>query len=229
MRYGKRLNSIRKEVELNKHYDLDGAISLLKENSKVKFDETLEVSVKLGVDPKQSDQMVRGVAALPHGTGKKVRVAVFAKNEQAKEALDAGADIVGAEDLVEKISKGELEFDRCVATPDMMALVGRVAKILGPKGLMPNPKLGTVTVNVKNAISSIKSGQVEFRVEKAGIVHAGLGKLSFSKEFLAENVKSFFEQLSKSKPQTSKGVFIVKANITSSMGVGLKLDLNSVL
>ncbi|MGV3279126.1 50S ribosomal protein L1 [Rickettsiales bacterium LUAb2] len=229
MKLGKRLKTVKASTDFTKVYSVSEAIDFLKENSKVKFDETLEVSVKLGVDPKQSDQMVRGVVSLPGGTGKKLRVAVFAKDAKAEEAKQAGADIVGAEDLVEKISAGEIDFDRCVATPDMMALIGRVAKVLGPKGLMPNPKLGTVTMNIKEAVTNIKAGQVEFRIEKAGIVHAGLGKLSFSKEALIENVKTFFDQLSKSKPATSKGVFIVKANITSTMGLGLKLDISSVL
>ena len=229
MKISKRIKEIKSKVDLQKIYNVEEAVNILKDNSKVKFDETLEVAVKLGVDPKYSDQMVRGFVNLPNGTGKVVRVAVFAKESKAEEAKLAGADIVGADDLVEKINAGEINFDRCIATPDVMALVGRVAKILGPKGLMPNPKLGTVTVNIKEAIASIKAGQVEFRVEKNGIVHAGLGKISFTKEALVANIKAFFDKLSKSRPQGAKGVFIVRASLTSTMNVGLNLDLSTVL
>lgn len=228
MKLGKRLKKIKSEIDLNKVYKLEEAVEMIKDKTAVKFDETIELAVKLGVDPKYSDQMVRGVVDLPSGTGKVVRVAVFAKDAKAEEAKAAGADVVGAEDLVEKITKGELNFDRCVATPDVMALVGRVAKILGPKGLMPNPKLGTVTMNLKDTISSIKNGQVEFKVEKNGIVHVGLGKLSFTKEALVVNIKAFFDKLSKSRPQGAKGVFVVRASLTSTMGVGLRLDLSSM-
>lgn len=229
MKIGKRLKKIKSEIDLNKVYKLEEAVDILKDRSTVKFDESIELAIKLGVDPKYSDQMVRGVVDLPSGTGKVVRVAVFAKDSKAEEARVAGADVVGAEDLVEKITKGEVDFDRCVATPDVMALVGRVAKILGPKGLMPNPKLGTVTMNLKDTIASIKSGQVEFKVEKNGIVHVGLGKLSFTKDALIVNIKSFFDKLSKSRPQGAKGVFLLRASLSSTMGVGLKLDLNSML
>lgn len=228
MKLGKRLKKIKSEIDLNKVYKLEEAVEMIKDKTAVKFDETIELAVKLGVDPKYSDQMVRGVVDLPSGTGKVVRVAVFAKDTKAEEAKAAGADVVGAEDLVEKITKGELNFDRCVATPDVMALVGRVAKILGPKGLMPNPKLGTVTMNLKDTISSIKNGQVEFKVEKNGIVHVGLGKLSFTKEALVVNIKAFFDKLSKSRPQGAKGVFVVRASLSSTMGVGLRVDLSSM-
>lgn len=229
MKVGKRLTNLKETIDLKTVYSVEEAVEVLKSNSSVKFDEALEVAIKLGVDPKYSDQMVRGVVSLPNGTGKKVRVAVLAKGAKAEEAKAAGAEVVGAEDLVEQINSGNIDFDRCIATPDVMALVGRVAKILGPKGLMPNPKLGTVTINVKEAVEAIKSGQVEFRVDKTGIVHAALGKLSFTKEALVDNIKAFFDKIAKSRPQGAKGVFIVRASLSSTMGVGLKLNLDTVL
>ena len=225
----KRLAKVNSSIDKNKVYSLAEAVSLLKSNSTVKFDETLDVAVKLGVNPQHSDQLVRGVTILPHGTGKTVSVAVFAKGEKAQEAKDAGADIVGAEDLVEQIEKGEINFEKCIATPDMMAVLGRVAKILGPKGLMPNAKLGSVTVNVKDAVKAAKGGQIEFRVEKTGIIHCGLGQLSFSEVALVENTKVLFEALSKAKPTGAKGSYFVKATLSSTMGVGLKIDIASAL
>lgn len=229
MKISKRIKNIKNNVDLNKEYLLEDAVEILKSNTSVKFDESLDIALQLGVDPKYSDQMVRGVVVLPHGSGKKIKVAVFAKGDKAEEAKAAGADIVGAEDLIERINNGEIDFQRCVATPDMMALVGRVAKILGPKGLMPNPKLGTVTMNIKSIVSDIKAGQVEFKVEKNGIVHTCLGKLSFPKEALIENIKTFFEKLSNSRPSGAKGVFMQKASVSSTMGVGLKINLDNIL
>jgi large subunit ribosomal protein L1 len=207
-----------------KLYTVREAIKILKEKSAVKFDETLDIAVNLGIDTKQSDQNVRGMVSLPHGTGKKTRVAVFAKGPKATEAKTAGADIVGDDDLIEKILKGELNFDRVIATPDMMAGLGKVAKILGPKGLMPNPKLGTVATDVKGAVEKAKAGQVEFRAEKAGVVHAGLGKLSFDKKKLEENAAAFMDAISKAKPASSKGVYIKKIVLSSTQGVGLRID-----
>ncbi|MDH5722530.1 MAG: 50S ribosomal protein L1 [Alphaproteobacteria bacterium] len=216
-------------VDRTKFYDLKEAIEVLKKCAKNrKFDETFEISLNLGVDTKHADQQVRGMVTLPHGTGASVKVAVFAKDDKAKEAKAAGADIVGAEDLVEKIQKGEIEFDRCIATPDMMALVGRVAKVLGPKGLMPNPKLGTVTPDVKKAVSEAKAGSIEFRAEKAGIVHAGVGKVSFDDKSLAENVSAFVAAIKKAKPAGAKGTYIQKVSVTSTMGPGLKINLDSI-
>ena len=203
-------------------------MKLVKDNANAKFDETVEVALNLGVDPRHADQMVRGVCNLPNGSGRKVRVAVFAKGAKAEEAKKAGADIVGAEDLVETITKGVIEFDRCIATPDMMGLVGRLGKVLGPRGLMPNPKVGTVTMDVANAVKAAKGGAVEFRVEKAGIVHAGVGKASFTEEQIAGNVKAFVDAVIKAKPQGAKGTFVKKVSISSTMGPGLKLDLASV-
>ncbi len=225
----KRIRKIKESLDLNKVYTIEEAVKSLISNSSLKFPETLDVAVKLGVNPQHSDQIVRGVVQLPNGTGKTARVAVFARGDKAQEAKDAGADIVGSEDLVEMIQKGEINFDKCIATPDMMALLGRVAKILGPKGLMPNAKLGSVTLNIKSAVESAKAGQVEFRAEKAGIVHAGLGKLNFKEESLVENVKVFFDALAKAKPSGAKGAYFIKASISSTMGVGLKLDLSSIV
>ena len=225
---GKRYAAARKLVERTKAYPIAEAVSLLKNAAKAKFDETIDVSINLGVDPKQSDQQVRGMVAMPNGIGKTIRVAVFARGDKAADALKAGADIVGADDLAEKISKGEINFDRCIATPDMMAVVGKIGKILGPRGLMPNPKLGTVTPNVAEAVKNAKSGQVEFRVEKAGIVHAGIGKASFSEEALAQNIKALFDAVSKAKPATSKGTYIRKISISSTMGPGIKVDASSL-
>ncbi|PCJ02312.1 MAG: 50S ribosomal protein L1 [Alphaproteobacteria bacterium] len=217
------------KVDREKFYALNDAIALLKEASKgSKFDETVEIAMNLGVDPKHADQQVRGMVSLPNGTGAIVRVAVFAKDEKAKEAKAAGADIVGAEDLVEKIQKGEVDFDRCIATPDMMALVGRVAKVLGPKGMMPNPKLGSVTPDVKKAVTDAKAGALEFRAEKAGVVHARVGKISFDDKKLAENVMAFVEAIKRAKPSGSKGTYINKVSLSSTMGPGLKIDFDTV-
>ncbi|MDR2007348.1 MAG: 50S ribosomal protein L1 [Alphaproteobacteria bacterium] len=225
----KRIRKIKESVDTNKVYAIEEAVKILMANSKLKFPETLDVAVKLGVNPQHSDQIVRGVVQLPNGTGKTVKIAVLARGDKAAEAQAAGADIVGAEDLIEIVEKGEINFDKLIATPDMMALLGRVAKILGPKGLMPNAKLGSVTVNVKGAVEAAKAGQVEFRAEKAGIVHAGLGKLNFKEDALIENVKVFFDALAKAKPSGAKGAYFVRASISSTMGVGLKLDLSSVV
>lgn len=219
---GKRLKKAYSEVDLKKIYSLTEALELVKANAKAKFDETIEISVNLGIDTSKTDQNVRGIVMLPNGTGKVFRVAVFAQGEKAEEAKNAGADIVGADDLVEKINKGELNFDRCIATPDLMALVGRVAKILGPRGLMPNPKTGTVTVNVAAAIKAVKGGQVDFRSDKGGVVHAGVGKASFSVDALHENIKNLYDVLLKEKPAASKGIFIKKMSVSSTMGIGVQ-------
>ncbi|TAE32122.1 MAG: 50S ribosomal protein L1 [Alphaproteobacteria bacterium] len=225
---GKRIKNARLQVNADKLYAIADALDTLKAGANAKFDETIEVAVALGVDARKSDQMVRGTAALPHGTGKTVRVAVFARDAKAAEAQAAGADIVGAEELVDKILQGEILFDRCIATPDMMGLVGRVAKTLGPKGLMPNPKLGTVTPNVADAVKAAKSGEIQFRMEKAGIVHAGIGKASFSADALKENLRAFMAALERSKPATSKGVFIKRVSVSSTMGVGMKVEINTI-
>lgn len=217
------------KVDRNKFYPLQEAISVLKECTKArKFDETIEVAMNLGVDPKHADQQVRGMISLPNGTGATVRVAVFAKDEKAEEAKKAGADLIGAEDLVEKIQNGQIDFDRCIATPDMMGLVGRVAKILGPKGMMPNPKLGTVTPNVEKAVKDAKGGALEFRAEKAGVVHARVGKASFDEKKLAENIIAFVDAIKKARPSGTKGTFIEKVSLTSTMGPGIKLDLETL-
>jgi large subunit ribosomal protein L1 len=212
-------------VERDRFYGVDEAISLVKSNATAKFDETVEVALNLGVDPRHADQMVRGVVNLPRGTGKSVRVAVFAKGGKADEAREAGADVVGAEDLMETIQGGQIDFDRVIATPDMMGVVGRLGKVLGPKGLMPNPKLGTVTMDVAKAINDAKSGQVEFRVEKAGIVHAGIGKASFSESDLKENFTAFMDAIIRNKPSGAKGKFVKKVSVSSTMGPGVKVDL----
>jgi large subunit ribosomal protein L1 len=225
---GKRTIKAHEVVDRTKFYPLGEAVKLIKGNAQAKFDETIEVAMNLGVDPRHADQMVRGVCNLPNGSGRKVRVAVFAKGAKAEEAKKAGADIVGAEDLVETVTKGTIEFDRCIATPDMMGLVGRLGKVLGPRGLMPNPKVGTVTMDVTGAVKAAKGGAVEFRVEKAGIVQAGIGKTSFSEEQIAGNVKAFVDAVLKAKPQGAKGTFVKKVSISSTMGPGLKLDLTSV-
>ena len=222
---GKRLKAGLATVDRDTVYSVTDAVKLVKGAAKAKFDETVEVAMNLGVDPKHADQMVRGVVALPHGTGKTMRVAVFAKGDKAKEAQDAGADLVGAEDLAEKIQAGEMNFDRVIATPDMMGVVGRLGKVLGPRGLMPNPKLGTVTADVKNAVKNAKAGEVQFRVEKAGIVQAGIGKASFSAEQLQENVKAFVDAIMKAKPAGSKGTYIKKISLSSTMGPGVKINL----
>ncbi|PSJ51403.1 50S ribosomal protein L1 [Kumtagia ephedrae] len=224
----KRVAKSREGLDRNKAYALDEAIKLLKERSAVKFDETVEVSLNLGVDPRHADQMVRGVVNLPNGTGRTVRVAVFAKGAKADEAKAAGADIVGAEDLVEIVQKGTIDFDRCIATPDMMPLVGRLGKVLGPRGMMPNPKVGTVTVDVAAAVKASKGGAVEFRVEKAGIVHAGVGKVSFDVAALEENVRALADAVNKAKPTGAKGVYMKKMSVSSTMGPGLKVDLASL-
>ncbi|MCC3304605.1 50S ribosomal protein L1 [Sneathiella sp. HT1-7] len=216
-------------IDREKFYALDEAVEIIKTHAKSKFDETIEIAMNLGVDPRHSDQMVRGVIQLPNGTGKSVRVAVFARGDKAEEATKAGADLVGAEDLMEKIQAGEMNFDRCIATPDMMAVVGRLGKVLGPRGLMPNPKLGTVTPNVAEAVEAAKGGQVEFRAEKSGIIHAGLGKSSFTKEALSENIKAFVGAVAKSKPSGAKGTFIKKIAVSSTMGPGVKLEIGDVI
>ena len=206
---------------------VEDAVKLIKGAASAKFDETLEIAMNLGVDPRHADQMVRGVVLLPNGTGKTVRVAVFARNQKAEEAKAAGADIVGAEDLLEIIQSGKIEFDRCIATPDMMPLVGRLGKILGPRNLMPNPKVGTVTMDVKSAVEAAKGGEVQFKVEKAGVIHAGIGKVSFTEEKLAENVRAFVEAVSKAKPAGAKGAYLKKVSLSSTMGPGVSLDLAS--
>lgn len=227
-RGGKRIREARKGVDANLLYSLPDAIKLIKKQSNAKFDETVELAINLGIDPRQSDQAVRGVVAMPNGIGKDVRVAVFAQDKKADEAKKAGADIVGAEELVEQIKKGEINFDRCIATPDMMAIAGQVARILGPRGLMPNPKLGTVTNDVADAIKSAKSGQVEFKAEKAGVVHAGIGKISFTEKALEENIKAFVVALKKAKPESSKGTYLERVAVSSTMGPGIKVDVSSL-
>ncbi len=228
MAKGKRLTDGYKDIDRNAFYDAAKAVKLVKERAKAKFDETIEVALNLNIDPRKADQNVRGTVMLPNGTGKALRIAVFAKAERAEEAKAAGADIVGAEDLAEKVQAGQIEFDRCLATPDMMALVGRLGKILGPRGLMPNPRLGTVTANIGEAVKAAKGGQVEFRAEKAGIVHAGIGKASFSEAALLENVRAFVGAISRGKPSGVKGTFIKKVSLSSTMGPGLKLEISSL-
>ena len=210
-------------------YSVEDAVKFVKANGKTKFDETVEISVNLGIDPRHADQQVRGVVQLPNGTGKSLRVAVFAKDAKAEAARAAGADIVGADDLAEKVQAGEIDFDRCIATPDMMAVVGRLGRILGPRGLMPNPKLGTVTQDVATAIKAAKGGEVQYRCEKAGIVHAGIGKVSFAEDALAQNVRAFVDAIQKAKPSGAKGTYILKASISSTMGPGVKLDIQNAL
>ena len=220
----KRYAAASKSVDHDRSYTIKDAVKLLKENAKAKFDETIEIAMNLGVDPRHADQMVRGTVSLPHGTGKSLRVAVFAKDAKADEARAAGADIVGAEDLMEQVQAGTIDFDRCIATPDMMGVVGRLGKVLGPKGLMPNPKLGTVTPNVAEAVKAAKAGQIEFRAEKLGIVHAGIGKASFSEDQLVENIAAFVQAIQQARPTGAKGTFMKKVSVTSTMGPGLKLD-----
>jgi large subunit ribosomal protein L1 len=228
MAHNTRLEAARKTVEAIKAYTLSDAIALAKSNATAKFDETIEISMNLGIDPRHADQMVRGLVGLPNGTGKTLRVGVFARGAKADEARAAGADVVGAEDLGEKIQAGEIDFDRCIATPDMMALVGRLGKILGPRGLMPNPRLGTVTMDVKGAITAAKAGQVEFRAEKAGIVHAGIGKASFPTEKLLENARAFADAIVKARPTGAKGTYVQKVAVSSSMGPGVRVDVTSL-
>ncbi|MEM9750259.1 MAG: 50S ribosomal protein L1 [Pseudomonadota bacterium] len=225
----KRIAAARSAVDRNKQYSLDEALKLLKENASAKFDETVEIAINLGVDPRHADQMVRGVCNLPNGSGRSVRVAVFAKDAKAEEAKAAGADIVGADDLAESIQGGEINFDRVIATPDMMPLVGRLGKVLGPRGLMPNPKVGTVTPDVTKAVKDAKGGAVEFRVEKAGIVHAGVGKASFEANALGENIRALVDAIVKAKPSGAKGTYVRKVAVSSTMGPGLKIDPAAVL
>jgi len=225
---GKRLKAAQVGIDRLKLYGIDEAVKLLKERAKSKFDETIEIAMNLGVDPRHADQMVRGVCNLPNGTGRTVRVAVFARGANADAAKAAGADIVGAEDLVEEVQKGNINFDRCIATPDMMPLVGRLGKVLGPRGLMPNPKVGTVTTDVAGAVRSAKGGAVEFRVEKAGIIHAGIGKASFSDQALAENVRAFADAVIRARPTGAKGTFVKRISLSSTMGVGLRIEPASV-
>jgi len=226
---GKRLKKAKESIDRNALYELGDAVKLIKENATSKFDETVEIALNLGVDPRHADQMVRGVVSLPHGTGKSLRVAVFAKGDKVKEAENAGADFVGAEDLADKIKKGEIDFDRCIATPDMMGVVGQLGKILGPKGLMPNPKLGTVTMDVAGAVSAAKAGQIEFRVEKAGIIHAGVGKASFSAEALTDNLTAFIGAIAKAKPSGAKATYMKRATVSTTMGPGVKLNIGTML
>lgn len=228
MAHNKRLKAAQQKVEASKTYGLAEAIALVKANATAKFDETIEISMNLGIDPRHADQMVRGLVGLPNGTGKTLRVGVFARGAKAEEALAAGADVVGADDLAEKVQAGDIQFDRCIATPDMMALVGRLGKILGPRGLMPNPRLGTVTMDVKGAITAAKAGQVEFRAEKAGIVHAGIGKASFAEDKLLENAKAFADAIVKAKPTGAKGTYVQKAALSSTMGPGVRVDVASL-
>ncbi|KEO58029.1 50S ribosomal protein L1 [Thioclava indica] len=224
---GKRTKAAREAFAGKDNLSIKEAVSLIKSNAHAKFDETLEIAMNLGVDPRHADQMVRGVVALPNGTGKTVRVAVFARGAKAEEAQAAGADIVGAEDLMETIQSGKIEFDRCIATPDMMPLVGRLGKVLGPRNLMPNPKVGTVTMDVATAVTAAKGGEVQFKVEKAGVIHGGIGKVSFSEEKLVENVRAFVDAVSKARPVGAKGTYMKKVSLSSTMGPGVSLDVAS--
>jgi large subunit ribosomal protein L1 len=226
---GKRVTKAREGIDPAKAYALDEAVKLVKERAKSKFDETIEIAMNLGVDPRHADQMVRGVVTLPNGTGRSQRVAVFARGAKADEARAAGADVVGAEDLVERVQGGNIDFDRCIATPDLMPLVGRLGKVLGPRGIMPNPKVGTVTMDVKGAVAGAKGGSVEFRVEKAGIVQAGVGKASFSAEKLVENIRAFADAVNKAKPAGAKGHYINRVALSSTMGPGVKIDTATLI
>jgi large subunit ribosomal protein L1 len=225
---GKRLAAALAAVDREKFYPLAEGVKTIKQAAKAKFDETIEISMNLGVDPRHADQMVRGAVNLPHGTGKTLRVAVFAKGDKAEEAKAAGADVVGADDLAERVQSGDMPFDRVIATPDMMPVVGKLGRVLGPRGLMPNPKLGTVTPNVKEAVEAAKGGQVQFRVEKAGIVHAGVGKASFEEDKLVENVRAFVDAINKAKPSGAKGTYLERVSLSSTMGPGLKLEIASL-
>ena len=225
---GKRYKAAAKGLDRNKFYTVEEAVKLVKERAKAKFDETIEMAFNLGIDPKHADQNVRGVISLPNGTGKSVRVAVFAKGEKAEAAKKAGADIVGADDLAEKVQAGQMDFDRVIASPDMMVTVGKLGKVLGPRGLMPNPKLGTVTNDIAEAVKAAKGGQVEYRAQKEGIVHAGVGKASFSEQALVENVKALFNAVNRAKPAGAKGTYLKKVSLSSTMGPGLKLDVTSM-
>jgi len=225
---GKRIRGVRETIDRERLYPVDEAVKLVKGGATAKFDETVEVAMNLGVDPRHADQMVRGVVSLPNGTGRSVRVGVFAKGEKADEAKAAGADVVGAEDLVEAVQAGNIDFDRCIATPDMMPLVGRLGKVLGPRGMMPNPKVGTVTPDVTKAVADAKGGAVEFRVEKAGILHAGVGKASFSEQALMENIKAFADAVQKAKPSGAKGTFMKRVTVASTQGPGVKIDPSSL-
>ena len=225
---GKRIAKAREGIERTKLYPIDQAVKMVRERARAKFDESVEIAMNLGVDPKHADQMVRGVVNLPRGTGKTVRVAVFAKGPKAEEAKKAGADLVGDNDLADKINGGEMGFDRVLATPDMMPLVGKLGKVLGPRGLMPNPKLGSVTMDIGTAVKAAKGGQVEYRVEKAGIVHAGIGKASFSEDAILENFKAFVDAVQKAKPAGAKGTFVERIAISSTMGPGVKIDIASI-
>ncbi len=226
-KFGKRTRAAREAFVGKTALAVEAAITLIKTAASAKFDETLEIAMNLGVDPRHADQMVRGVVQLPNGTGKTVRVAVFARGAKADEAKAAGADIVGAEDLMETIQSGKIEFDRCIATPDMMPLVGRLGKILGPRNLMPNPKVGTVTMDVKTAVAAAKGGEVQFKVEKAGVIHAGIGKVSFTEEMLSQNVRAFVDAVSRARPAGAKGTYLKKVSLSSTMGPGVSLDLSS--
>jgi large subunit ribosomal protein L1 len=225
---GKRLKAAYAGIDREKAYALDEAVKIAKGGAKAKFDETIEISMNLGIDPRHADQMVRGVVGLPHGTGKTVRIGVFARGAKADEAKAAGADVVGADDLAALVQEGKIEFDRCIATPDMMGLVGRLGKVLGPRGLMPNPKLGTVTMDVKGAVTAAKAGQVEFRAEKAGIVHAGIGKASFGEAQLVENARAFVEAIQRARPTGAKGTYVKKVAVSSTMGPGVRIDVTSL-
>ena len=227
--HGKRVLKTREGIDRAKLYPLDEAVKMIKARANAKFDETVEIAMNLGVDPRHADQMVRGVVSLPNGTGRTVRVAVFARGAKADEARVAGADVIGAEDLVERVNSGNIDFDRCIATPDLMPLVGRLGKVLGPRGMMPNPKVGTVTMDIAGAVKASKGGAVEFRVEKAGIVHAGVGKASFPADKLAENIRAFADAVQKAKPQGAKGQFINRIAISSTMGPGVKIEPASVM
>jgi large subunit ribosomal protein L1 len=225
---GKRTNKAREGIDREKLYSIDEAVKMIKDRAKAKFDETIEIAMNLGVDPRHADQMVRGVVLLPNGTGRSVRVGVFARGAKADEARAAGADVVGAEDLVEKVQGGAIDFDRCIATPDLMPLVGRLGKVLGPRGMMPNPKVGTVTMDVTGAVKGAKGGSVEFRVEKAGIVQAGVGKASFSEDNLVANIRAFVDAVNKAKPAGATGHYINRVAISSTMGPGVKVDMSTL-